>query len=102
MLPSIGRFIASAPSHHDRFLVVFTINTSGFEFSAQTGVDGLLRDKTRKSGKPPLSPETVQRVVDLALGRATRGGHALDRPGIGQGGRGEPAFGATHPGSSSD
>src|SRR5215204_3656612 len=33
------------------------------------GVDGLLRDKTRKPGKPPLSPETVQRVVDLALGR---------------------------------
>jgi len=32
------------------------------------GVDGLLRDKTRKPGKPPLSPETVQRVVDLALG----------------------------------
>jgi transposase len=32
------------------------------------GVEGLLRDKTRKPGKPPLSPETVQRVVDLALG----------------------------------
>ena len=32
------------------------------------GVNGLLRDKTRKPGKPPLSPETVQRVVDLALG----------------------------------
>ncbi len=32
------------------------------------GVDGLLRDKTRKPGKPPLSPDTVQRVVDLALG----------------------------------
>ena len=26
------------------------------------GVYGLLRDKTRKPGKPPLSPETVQRV----------------------------------------
>ena len=32
------------------------------------GVNGLLRDKTRKPGKPPPSPETVQRVVDLALG----------------------------------
>ena len=34
----------------------------------QEGVDGLLRDKTRKPGKPPLPPEVVQRVVDLALG----------------------------------
>jgi transposase len=32
------------------------------------GVDGLLRDKTRKPGKAPLPAETVQRVVDLALG----------------------------------
>jgi transposase len=32
------------------------------------GVEGLLRDKTRKPGKPPLSSETVQRVVDLVLG----------------------------------
>ena len=32
------------------------------------GVEGLLRDKTRKPGKPPLPPETVRRVVDLALG----------------------------------
>src|ERR1700724_3005909 len=32
------------------------------------GVEGLLRDKTRKPGKPPLPPNTVQRVVDLALG----------------------------------
>ena len=34
----------------------------------EEGVDGLLRDKTRKPGKPPLPAETVQRVVDLALG----------------------------------
>ena len=33
------------------------------------GVEGLMRDKTRKPGKPPLPPTTVQRVVDLALGR---------------------------------
>src|SRR3981189_1661951 len=32
------------------------------------GVEGLLRDKTRKPGKPPLPPNTVQRVGDLALG----------------------------------
>jgi transposase len=32
------------------------------------GVDGLLRDKTRLPGKPPLPAETVRRVVDLALG----------------------------------
>jgi hypothetical protein len=32
------------------------------------GVDGLLRDKTRKPGKKPLPAETVQRVVDLAVG----------------------------------
>ena len=32
------------------------------------GVDGLLRDKTRKPAKKPLPKETVQRVIDLALG----------------------------------
>jgi Homeodomain-like domain len=34
----------------------------------QEGVAGLTRDKTRKLGKPPLPPATVQRVIDLALG----------------------------------
>ena len=33
-------------------------------------VDGLLRDKTRKPGKPPLPAATVQRVLDLTLARA--------------------------------
>jgi transposase len=33
----------------------------------QEGVDGLLRDRTRKPGKPPLPAETVQRVIDLTL-----------------------------------
>jgi hypothetical protein len=33
------------------------------------GVEGLLRDKTRRPGKPPLSTDTVQRAVDLAWGR---------------------------------
>ena len=32
------------------------------------GVDGLLRDKTRKPGLPPLPPTTVDRVVELTLG----------------------------------
>jgi transposase len=32
------------------------------------GVGGLLRDKTRKPGKPALPAATVQRVIDLALG----------------------------------
>ena len=31
------------------------------------GVDGLLRDKTRPPGKPPLPAETVRRVLDLTL-----------------------------------
>jgi transposase len=31
------------------------------------GIDGLLRDKTRKPGKPPLPAATVQRVLDLTL-----------------------------------
>ena len=30
---------------------------------AEQGVDGLLRDKTRKPGKPPIPAETVARVV---------------------------------------
>jgi transposase len=34
----------------------------------QEGVDGLLRDKTRPSRKPPLPKETVTRVVELTLG----------------------------------
>jgi transposase len=33
----------------------------------QEGVDGLLRDKTRPSRKPPLPKETVTRVVELTL-----------------------------------
>ena len=32
------------------------------------GVDGLLRDKTRPSRKPPLPKETIARVVELTLG----------------------------------
>ena len=32
------------------------------------GVDGLLRDKTRKPGTPPLPAATVRRVIDLVTG----------------------------------
>ena len=32
---------------------------------AEAGVEGLLRDKTRKPGKPPIPAETVARVVAL-------------------------------------
>ncbi len=32
---------------------------------AEEGTDGLLRDKTRKSGKPPIAAGTVARVVAL-------------------------------------
>jgi transposase len=35
---------------------------------AEAGVDGLLRDKTRKPGKPPIPAETVERVVALTCG----------------------------------
>jgi transposase len=34
----------------------------------QEGVEGLLRDKTRKPGKAPLPVAIVQRVIDLVLG----------------------------------
>jgi len=34
----------------------------------QEGVEGLLRDKTRKPGKAPLAAATVQHVIDLVLG----------------------------------
>src|SRR3990172_6042987 len=40
---------------------------AGRERFMQEGVEGLLRDKTRKPGKAPLPAEIVQRVVDLAL-----------------------------------
>ena len=35
---------------------------------SERDVEGLTRDKTRRPGKQPLSTDTVQRVVDLALG----------------------------------
>lgn len=35
------------------------------------GIDGLLRDKTRKPGGPPLSAETVQRVQAISSSRSS-------------------------------
>ena len=61
------------------------------------GVEGLTRDKTRAPGKPPLSADTVQKVVDLALGKATGRRNPLDRSNAGESGGSEPAIGATYP-----
>jgi transposase len=36
---------------------------------AEAGVDGLLHDKTRKPGTPPIPAETVSRVVALTCGK---------------------------------
>ncbi len=36
---------------------------------AEAGVAGLLRDKTRKPGKPPIPAETVAHVVALTCGK---------------------------------
>lgn len=33
----------------------------------EDGVEGLLRDKTRKPGKPPLAQDIVRKVIDLTL-----------------------------------
>jgi hypothetical protein len=39
---------------------------------AEAGVDGLLRDKTRKPGKAPLPPATIARVLALPCGEAPK------------------------------
>ena len=61
------------------------------------GIEGLLRDKTRKPGKKPLPAATVQRVVDLALETAAGRSDPLDGTDAGEGSRGELAIGAAHP-----
>jgi Winged helix-turn helix len=63
----------------------------------EEGVDGLLRDKTRKPGKPPLPAATVQKVVDLVTGPPPGRNHSLDGTDAGQGGRDQLVVGATHP-----
>jgi len=38
------------------------------------GVDGLLHEATRPAGKPPLTAETIERVVEMTLAnRRARG-----------------------------
>ena len=58
---------------------------------------GLLRDKTRKPGKPPLSP--TYRAAGRRLGARAASGRSnpFDRPDAGEGGGGQLAVGAAHP-----
>lgn len=54
---------------------------------AEQGPDGLLRDKTRKPGKPPIAAETVACVVALTCGERPPGsthwtGRAMARPSL--------------------
>ena len=58
---------------------------------AEQGVDGLLRDKTRKPGRAPLSAKVVAKSSGADLFRAAGRGHALDRPRHGQSRRRQPA-----------
>lgn len=60
------------------------------------GVDGLLRDKTRRSGKPPLATTMIERVVALT-GRDPPGrGNSLDCGGDGKVHRHQRQFGAAY------
>ena len=63
---------------------------------AEAGVDGLLRDKTRKPGKPPHARGDRAAGGGADLRRAAGRGDALDRPGDGQGDRALVALGAAH------
>ena len=66
---------------------------------AEAGVEGLLRDKTRKPGKLPIAAETVARVVALTCATPPHEATHWNRPGDGAGGGDFPAFGAAHLGS---
>src|SRR5882672_870881 len=60
------------------------------------GIEGLLRDKTRKPGKAPSRRDGAacgRSGAETAAGR----GDPLDGADVGEGGRREPAIGATHP-----
>src|SRR5689334_19995693 len=63
---------------------------------AEDGPEGLLRDKTRRPGKPPIPAETVARVVTLTCGRTADRDDALDWPRDGQGRWHLAAVGAAH------
>jgi hypothetical protein len=49
---------------------------------AEEGLDGLLRDKTRKPGKAPLSVETIAKVLALPCGEPPGEATHLDRPAL--------------------
>ena len=55
------------------------------------GVDGLLHEATRPAGKPPLTPEMIERVVEITLaeppGETTHWTCRAD----GEGGRDQPS-----------
>jgi hypothetical protein len=54
------------------------------------GVEGLLHEATRPPGKPPLTPATIEQVVNMTLAEPP-GEATLDLPGDGQGRRGQPS-----------
>ena len=58
---------------------------------AEQGVEGLLRDRTRKPGRAPLSAKVVAQGYGPDLLRTARPRHALDRPRHGQSRRRQPA-----------
>ena len=60
----------------------------------EAGVEGLLRDATRKPGKAPLGDADRASDRGAHLRRAARRGDPVDRPGDGQTHRRLPALGA--------
>ena len=44
---------------------------------AEEGVDGLLRDKTRKPGTPPIAKAVVERIVALTCTEPARRRHPI-------------------------
>src|ERR1700730_8931202 len=63
------------------------------------GVEGLLREDAQ-AWQAPAAAQHRSAGSRFGLGAAAGREHPLDGPGTCQGGRSEPAFGATHPGSS--
>src|SRR5439155_12046821 len=62
----------------------------------QTGVEGLLHDRTRPSRVPPLPPAIGERVVAADTERPTGRDDALDGGGDGRAGADQCLLGATH------
>jgi hypothetical protein len=63
---------------------------------AESGVEGLLRDKTRKPGKAPIAAETTAQVVALTCTEPPHQATPLDWPGDGQGHWHFGGFSAAH------